>query len=539
MTNKLRIELAQLNLTVGDIDGNLQKLIHAAIAARDERHADIIVFPELCITSYPPEDLLLRPAFIAAAQKALEKFIAAVTGIYCLVGHPHADKHRLFNACSLIYNGQILGHYKKKYLPNYGVFDEYRYFTPGNEYCVVDIKGVPVGLVICEDLWRLKPITETVKRGAKIILSPNASPFEADKHERRVAILSKQAKKMQTSIIYVNHVGGQDELIFDGGSMVIDTKGELCQLAKFFAEDIITVDIDLEKNINIPCAPITLPPVEERIYRALVLSMQEYFRKNHLTGALVGVSGGIDSALTLAIAVDALGKDRVKAIMMPSRHTSTLSMEQAIAVTNNLDVEAMTISIEPMYENFLTTFAAGYPEEKLGITAQNVQARLRCLTLMALSNQSGFLVLSTSNRSELAVGYSTLYGDMSGGFAVLKDIPKTLIYRLAKYRNQKSAVIPQITIDREPTAELAPNQKDEDTLPPYAILDQILEAYLNHSKSAADIIADGFDKETVEKVIAFIRKNEYKRYQAPLGPHINHKSFGKDWRYPLTDGFKG
>ncbi|MBX3709268.1 MAG: NAD+ synthase [Gammaproteobacteria bacterium] len=540
MQKKLRVVLAQLNLQVGDIKGNLEKHIRAAITARDKYSADVIIFPELSLTGYPPEDLLLRPSFISASNEALQQLIAEIQDIYCLVGHPHTDNQHLFNACSLIYSGKVIGCYAKQRLPNYSVFDECRYFEPGKQSCVLSIGGISTGFVICEDLWKLGPTQEAAAQGAQIIFSPNASPFEISKHEQRVSVLAKRAKHNQLPIIYVNQVGGQDELVFDGGSMVINANGEICQFAGFFNETLLPVDIDVTSTPTFHCSTtLSIPNKIERIYQALVLSVRDYINKNHFPGVLVGVSGGIDSALTLAIAVDALGKDRVRAVIMPSRHTAKISMQDASELIRNLGINMEIISIESVYENFLELLAPSFLNKKTDVTEENIQARCRATILMALSNKFNYLVLTTGNRSELAVGYCTLYGDMAGGLAVLKDVPKTLVYQLAVYRNQLSQAIPERTIIRPPTAELAPEQKDEDTLPPYAVLDKILECYLDHSQDVDEIAAQGFQRDLVIKIIDMIRKNEYKRKQAAIGPHINHKSFGKDRRYPITNGFKG
>lgn len=539
MTQKLRVVMAQLNLKVGDITGNLEKHIRAAIKARDELNADVIVFPELSLTGYPPEDLLLRKNFIADAQSALQKLTADIKDIYCLVGHPTQSSKGLLNVCSLIYNGNMLGQYAKQHLPNYGVFDEKRYFVRGHGHCVVPIKDIYTGIVICEDLWTPGPTREAADHGARLILAPNASPFEIDKHEQRMMVLNKRIKHDPIPIIYVNHVSGQDELVFDGGSMALDEKGNLSQFAGFFNETLHPVDIDVHATPRIEPAKIQVAKKEERIYQALVLSVRDYIEKNGFPGVIVGLSGGIDSALTLTIAVDALGKDRVRAVMMPSRYTADISNIDAVELADKLGVATETISIEPAFDQFIKSLAPSFKDKKPDITEENIQARCRAVILMALSNKYGHLVLTTGNRSEIAVGYCTLYGDMAGGFAVLKDVPKTLVYELANYRNRLEHVIPERTIHRPPTAELAPDQKDEDSLPPYSVLDRILESYLNHGNSIDQIVKEGFDRDVVTKIVNLIRRSEYKRKQAAIGPHINHKSFGKDWRYPITNGFKG
>jgi NAD+ synthase (glutamine-hydrolysing) len=480
MTKNLRIVMAQLNFLVGDIQGNLLKHIQAAIKARDTFKADVIVFPELSLSGYPPEDL-----------------------------------------------------------PNYGVFDEKRYFAAGDSPSVVNIRDIEVGVIICEDLWYATPTQQAATKGARIILSPNASPFEIDKDLQRQRILAKRAKADNIPIVYVNQVGGQDDLIFDGGSMVVDAEGNVCQRANFFVEELVPVDIEITATeAKVKATTITLPSEEEIIYQALVLSLRDYVRKNNFPGVLLGVSGGIDSALVLAIAVDAVGKDHVSAVCMPSRYTADISMEDADRLINNLGVKHETISIEPVFKSFLSILAPVFGKMKPDITEENLQSRCRGMILMAMSNKSGRMVLSTGNRSEMAVGYTTLYGDMAGGYAVLKDVPKTLVYRLADYRNKVSPVIPQRIIDRPPTAELAPDQTDQDTLPPYDVLDEILLLYLNLEQSVEQIVAQGFARDMVEKVVKMVKRNEYKRRQSPLGGRINHTAFGRDRRYPVTSGFK-
>ncbi len=540
MAKKLRIALAQLNLTVGDIQGNLIKLINAAKSARDTLKAEMVVFPELSITGYPPDDLLLRKSFIDAANDALNTFKNEVHGIYCVVGHPHATSQGLFNTCSVIYNGTIVGRYAKQHLPNYGVFDECRYFTPGNSPCVVPVNGTSVGIVICEDVWHAGPTQQIANHGARVLITPNASPFEIDKHEQRHLTLAKRAKAANIPIVYVNCVGGQDDLLFDGGSMVIDQEGKICQFAGFCNETLLPIDIEITSTqTTINQANFVIPDIEQRVYDALVLGTRDYVQKNNFPGALIGVSGGIDSALTLAIAVDALGKERVHAVLLPSRYTHEMSMEDGIALTKNLGVSYDIISIEPSFNSFLESLAPLFGDKQPDLTEENIQSRCRGVLLMALSNKTGNIVLITGNHSEMAVGYTTLYGDMAGGFAVLKDVPKTLVYRLAHLRNQLNPVIPLRTIDRPPTAELAPNQKDEDSLPPYPVLDKIIELYINQEQSIENIIEQGFDRDVVNKVVNLIKKSEYKRRQAPVGVRINHKAFGRDRRYPITSGFKG
>jgi NAD+ synthase (glutamine-hydrolysing) len=539
MANKLRVVIAQLNLLVGDIEGNFKKHLEAAQKAKDIFHADIIVFPELSLTGYPPEDLLLRQDFLTSAQQALIRFMEEAPEIYCIVGHPHFTQQGLLNAASVIYNGKILGTYGKQHLPNYDVFDEYRYFVSGNSSHVLPIKGVPIGLIICEDLWRPEPIQQAMKDGARLIIVPNASPYEQQKYEHRAAILSKQAKTHHIPIIYANQIGGQDELIFDGCSMVVDAEGQVKQLAGFTTEVLHPVNIEINTHeTKIDTIPFHIRYQHEKVYNTLAMGVRDYIHKNRFPGAIIGVSGGIDSALTLAIAADALGAENVQAVFMPSRFTADISREDAYAVANALHVPMETIAIEEVYQSFLDVLAPIFKDLKPDVTEENIQSRARAVILMALSNKTGRIVLTTGNRSEMAVGYTTLYGDMSGGFAVLKDVFKTDVYKLAYYRNSLSPVIPQRTLERAPTAELRFEQKDEDTLPPYSLLDKILSLYLNDGKSIDEIANLGIDKATVVKIVRMVIRNEYKRQQAPVGVRLQYKSFGKDWRYPITSGWK-
>jgi NAD+ synthase (glutamine-hydrolysing) len=535
---KLRIVLAQLNLLVGDIAGNTDKMINAAKSARDLLKADLIVFPELSITGYPPEDLLLRPAFLDEARAALYEFKNQVRSIYCLIGHPEKTPEGLLNACSMIYNNELLGTYAKACLPNYGVFDEARYFTPKQIPLVLNIHDIPVGIVICEDLWCDGPVKKTKEAGAKIILSLHASPFEIDKHTQRLKVLKKHATENHIPIVYVNCVGGQDELLFDGDSMVVDSEGIVCQNAGLFAENLLAVDFEWhDQQLNISRAPFSVPSQNACIYDALVLGVRDYIHKNHFKGALIGSSGGIDSALTLAIAVDALGPENVTAILMPSEYTADMSNEDAIQLAKNLKIKYEIIPITPTFQAMCESLKNVLAKKTADTTEENLQARIRGMMLMALSNNTGKIVLTTGNRSEMAVGYATLYGDMAGGLSVLKDIPKTLVYTLAKFRNEKKNVIPERIITRPPTAELRHNQKDEDSLPPYDILDKILAYYIDEEMSIEEIIAKGFDAAIVKKIINLLQKNEYKRRQAPPGIRIHHKAFGRDRRYPITSAF--
>jgi NAD+ synthase (glutamine-hydrolysing) len=540
MSQTLRVVMAQLNLRVGDVHGNVERIIEAACSARDQWQADVIVFSELALCGYPPEDLLLRSSMQRRIEQGLQRLQDEVRGIYLVVGYPWLEDELHYNACAVIADGQLLARYYKQKLPNYRVFDEKRYFEPGSQSCVVDIKGVAVALTICEDIWFAEPMAQAREAGAQLMLSLNASPFHLDKQREREEVLVERALEGAMPIIYVNQVGGQDELVFDGGSCVVSASGQVCQRVPAFNEGLYPVDLHLDAEQVTPrsatCAP--LPELEASVYQALVIGVRDYVRKNGFKGVLLGLSGGIDSALTLAVAVDALGAECVEAVMMPYRYTAQISLEDAEAEAKALGVTYRVLPIASMVEAFMGTLAPVFEGMARDTTEENLQARCRGTLLMAISNKKGYLVLTTGNKSEMAVGYATLYGDMAGGFDVLKDVPKTLVFRLCEYRNTLGRVIPQRVIDRPPSAELAPDQKDEDSLPPYPVLDEILKLYIEHDLSADAIIAEGFDEDMVKRVLRLVDLNEYKRRQAAVGVRVTQRGFGRDRRYPITSGWR-
>lgn len=539
MSEHLRIVMAQMNLLVGDVEGNARRVIEAANRARDELKADVIVFPELTLTAYPPEDLLLRPGLYTRVLRALGTLKHEVRGIDLVVGYPRQASGGFFNAVSLVRDGRLVATYHKQHLPNYSVFDEVRYFAPGKDPCVVDIKGVPVGLTICEDIWHPGPASQAAQAGARLILNINASPFHVGKGYEREETLTARVLESGVPIVYVNQVGGQDELVFDGQSFVMDAAGQVTQRAPAFQEGLYPVDFQVGPPAAvIPAEAIAAPLGKEAsVYEALVLGVRDYVNKNGFKGVVIGLSGGIDSALTLAVAVDALGAERVEAVMMPSRYTAQMSLEDARAEAELLNVEYHVISIEQVFGAFLSSLAEEFAGTEPDVTEENIQARCRGTMLMAISNKKRKIVLTTGNKSEMAVGYATLYGDMAGGFDVLKDVPKTLVFRLAEYRNSLGRVIPQRVIDRPPSAELAAEQKDTDSLPPYEVLDGILELYVEQDRSGEEIVAAGYEAQTVYRVIRMVDRNEYKRRQAPPGVRITRRAFGRDRRYPITSGF--
>ncbi|MCO6059490.1 NAD+ synthase [Pseudomonas sp. MOB-449] len=540
MRQSLRIVMAQLNLRVGDVHGNVERIIEEATNARESWEADAIVFPELSLCGYPPEDLLLRSSMQRRIEQGLQRLRDEVRGIYLVVGYPWLEDERRYNACAVIADGQLLATYYKQYLPNYRVFDEKRYFEPGHQPCVVDIKGVPVALSICEDIWFPEPMAQARDAGARLMLSLNASPFHLDKQLEREEALAERVAEGEMPVIYVNQVGGQDELVFDGGSCVMDVGGLICQRAPAFVEGLYPVDLQLQEGRWLPrrthCAE--LPELEASVYQALVVGVRDYVRKNGFKGVVLGLSGGIDSALTLAVAVDAVGPERVDAVMMPYHYTAQISLEDAEIEARLLGVAYRVLPIAPMVDSFQQVLAPVFDGHARDVSEENLQARCRGTLLMAISNKKGSLVLTTGNKSELAVGYATLYGDMAGGFDVLKDVPKTLVFRLAEYRNSLGPVIPPRVIERPPSAELAPGQQDEDSLPPYAMLDEILKLYIEHDLSASAIIAEGFDEDAVNRVLSMVDRNEYKRRQAAVGARVTQRGFGRDRRYPITSGWR-
>ncbi|WP_341327830.1 NAD+ synthase [Methylotuvimicrobium sp. KM2] len=533
----LRIAIAQSNFRVGDIKANTEKIIAQALDSRDRLKADIVIFPELSVTGYPPEDLLLRPDFIARAQQAVAAIVEQTQGIDVVFGYPEQSGGKLFNSAVVCRSGEIIARYHKNVLPNYGVFDEQRYFTAGSENVLFNLKGLTLALTVCEDVWQSGLIAKNRQAGADIVLTLNASPFHAGKIHQREQVVCDQVKAAGVPLVYVNLIGGQDELVFDGASFVVDSDGAVAFRAEEFREQLSVVEFAGKQPIKSICAPIYRPVSSE--YQALVLGIRDYVSKNGFNGALLGLSGGIDSALVLALAVDALGADKVEAVLMPSRYTQTMSNEDAESEAKALGVNYHMIPIEPAVTAFSEMLAPVFAGSAKDTTEENIQARCRGVLLMALSNKQGKLLLTTGNKSEMSVGYATLYGDMAGGFAPIKDVPKLLVYALARYRNSISKVIPERVITRPPSAELAPDQVDQDSLPPYEILDPILERYVEFDQSAGEIIAAGFAEEHVVRAITLVDRNEYKRRQSPPGIRITPRAFGRDRRYPITSGYKG
>ncbi len=535
----LRVVMAQQDFLVGDIRANTDKILAACVRARDEMQADAVVFPELALTGYPPEDLLFRPHFIEHVEAAVAHLCREITGITAIIGYPLQESEALYNVAGVIRDGEVAAIYRKQLLPNYSVFDEKRYFKQGDSPCVVTIGSIPVGITICEDIWEAGPATQAAGAGARLLININASPFHAGKREQREQLLAQRARETGLPVMYINLVGGQDELVFDGGSFVVDRAGQVTQHAPACTAGLYPVDFQ-ETDAVQPVAGECVPPQEEiaSIYDVLVLGVRDYINNNNFEGAVLGLSGGVDSALTLAIAVDAIGADRVEAVMMPSRYTANMSIEDARAEAEALGVNCHEVSIEAPFSAFLEVLEPVFSGMATDTTEENIQARCRGVILMAISNKKSRILLTTGNKSEMSVGYATLYGDMAGGFAPIKDVPKLLVYRLCQYRNSLGQVIPQRVLDRPPSAELAPDQTDADSLPPYEVLDPILERYIEQDQSVEQITAAGFDAAVVERVAGLVDRNEYKRRQAPPGVRITQRAFGRDRRYPLTSGYQ-
>lgn len=536
----LRLALAQLNLFVGDVAGNAQRVLDTAADARDRLEADVVLFPELALSGYPPEDLLFHKGLRRQVAGALERVRTEARGIALLLGYPEYAEEGIFNSAILVRDGETLANYRKQELPNYAVFDEKRYFKHGNDTRIVELNGIRTALLICEDIWQPEPAREAKAAGAQLLVVINGSPYALDYQSRRESVVRERVRDVGLPAVYLNMVGGQDELVFDGGSFVMNAEGEVVQRAVHFEEALFAVEIDLVGDNAVPRSGAIAPSQSEEasVYGALVLGVRDYVRKHGFPGVVLGLSGGIDSALTLAIAIDALGAEKVRAVMMPSRYTSPMSIEDAAAQANALGVRYDVIPIEGMFEAALAALQDVFAGREPDATEENIQSRCRGLLLMAISNKTGRMVLTTGNKSEMAVGYATLYGDMAGGFAPIKDCSKLLVYRLAKYRNSISPAIPPRVLERPPSAELRPDQKDSDSLPPYEVLDPILELFIEEDLSVDEISARGFDRATVGRVLEMVKRNEYKRRQAPPGVRISDRAFGRDWRYPITSGYR-
>ena len=532
--------MGQINTIVGDVIGNVKKVIDAAEHARDELNADLVVFPELTLTGYPPEDLLHRPDFIKRVELGLEKLKKDLYGITIVIGHPSGQvREDLYNAASVILDDQCLITYFKQYLPNYSVFDEERYFVKGNSPGIFECKGIKFGITVCEDIWFKDPTNQAADHGAEVLLNLNASPYRQGKCQLREVEVRRRVAESGLPIVYVNQVGGQDELVFDGGSFVISANGQKVARAPAWREGLFPVNITREQDgqLNLVGEVVAKESDLEMIYRGLVVGLRDYIEKNDFPSVVIGLSGGIDSAMTLALAVDAIGSDRVKTVMMPSKYTSQMSLDDAAEMASLLNVTHSIIPIGPIIDQFNTSLTDHFYGLPADITEENIQARSRGVLLMALSNKTGAMVLSTGNKSEMAVGYSTLYGDMAGGFSPLKDVYKSLVYRLADYRNNLEEIIPTRIITRPPSAELADEQLDQDSLPAYEILDVLLEQYIANDLCYEEMVSIGNNPELIAQVIRLVDRNEYKRRQAPPGIRITDRAFGRDRRYPITSGY--
>lgn len=543
----LKVAVAQINSKVGDLDGNAEKIFQAAQKAQ-LLGARLVVTPELSLTGYPPEDLLLRPAFVSACEQslaALAERLRELGDITLVVGHARAREHHVFNAATVIRYGKVIGTYGKLELPNYAVFDEQRYFSPDGAPCLFEVHGVSFAVNICEDVWASRAPAMAKAAGAKVLLAMNASPFHLDKQHDRIDVIRAHVSKLGLPVVFCNLIGGQDELIFDGGSLALDAQGNVIARAKQFEEDLLLVDFFGDPSADTPSVNRVEPDlsVEQQAYQALVLGTRDYVVKNGFKGAVLGLSGGVDSALVLAIAADALGPEHVRAVMMPSPYTADISIEDASACAKALGVKMETVEIAPLFQQFKDSLASVFAGLAEDITEENIQARIRAVLLMAISNKYGLLLLSTGNKSESAVGYCTLYGDMAGGLAVIKDLFKGMVYRLSRERNRVAMeatgkpVIPERILTRAPSAELRPNQTDQDSLPAYEVLDDILARYIERSESRDEIIEAGHAAADVDRVLRLVRLSEYKRRQTAPGIRVSRRAFGRDWRYPLTNGF--
>lgn len=535
----LTFALAQFSPRIGDLLANANQMVQLAEQAK-QKGADVVVFPELAITGYPPEDLLLRASMNTRVRHALD-VLKQVQGITMVVGYPHQEENQpRYNSAAVICDGKMLGVYHKQYLPNYSVFDERRYFATGSQHVILEIKGQKVGLLICEDIWQEKPICQLKKLGADLAVVLNASPFETGKHDRRKQLLQSQTKANNLPLAYVNCVGGQDDLVFDGGSMAVNADGSLAAEASRFNEQLLLIEFDGDRHaFNAQPLVSALSPIAET-YQALVVGVRDYVNRSGFPGVILGLSGGVDSALCLAIAVDALGPERVNAVMMPFAYTAQISLDDAAAQAKRLNVAYHVAEIHHIVHSFAHTLHPFFGDSEVGVTEENLQARTRGTLLMALSNKFGHLVLTTGNKSEMAVGYATLYGDMAGGYDVLKDVYKTEVFALCRYRNslEETPVIPERVITRPPSAELRPDQVDQDSLPPYETLDVILQGYIEHDLSQTELVEKGFDCDVVNRIITMVDRNEYKRRQAAIGPRVTSRAFGRERRYPLMNGWQ-
>ena len=541
MSDSFKIALAQLNLLVGDVHGNATRVITATRRARAEFGADLVLFPELSLSGYPPEDLLFHRGFRRQIEMGMERVRQETQDASVVIGFPEYTRAGIYNSAALITGGAIAAIHRKAELPNYKVFDEKRYFQPGAQPTVVDREGFRVGMLVCEDIWEPESTQLARSAGAELLVVINASPYELHKQREREDIARIRARDVGLPLAYVNMMGGQDELVFEGNSFVMDADGRVVMRAPAYEEGIYPVEFVRQGRGKVVPQPGPVAPElsdEASVYGALVLGVRDYVNKHGFPGVVMGLSGGVDSALTLAIAVDALGADRVHAVMMPSRYTSDMSLKDAEEQARMLGVKYSMLSIENMFESTLATLKDEFAGRAPDATEENIQSRCRMLLLMGISNKTGKMLLTTGNKSEMAVGYATLYGDMAGGFAPIKDCNKMLVYRLVAYRNSLGRVIPQRVIDRPPSAELRPDQKDSDSLPPYDVLDAILEAFIEEDLSVDELEARGFDRATVGRVLDLVKRNEYKRRQAPPGVRVSRRAFGRDWRYPITNGYR-